>query len=84
MRQLIPITLCLALIGCGADPYAGKIQLRYMAWGNPEQLALEQEMCEDFNRQNPDIHVSFVRVPASAYKNKMIVMFASRTFSAFS
>ncbi len=73
------LLLAFGLTGCGKDEFADKTKLRYMAWGNPEQLALEQEMCEDFNRQNPDIHVSFVRVPASAYKNKMVVMFASRT-----
>ncbi|HSI72904.1 MAG TPA: sugar ABC transporter substrate-binding protein [Fimbriimonas sp.] len=50
-----------------------------MAWGNPEQMALEEKLCEQFNEQNPDISVKFFRVPGSAYLNKAIVMFASRT-----
>ncbi len=50
-----------------------------MAWGNPEQLALEQKLCDQFNAENSDVHVSFLKVPGSAYLNKAIVMFASRT-----
>jgi multiple sugar transport system substrate-binding protein len=50
-----------------------------MAWGNPEQMALEQTFCEEFNEKNPDIHVKFVAVPQSAYVNKAVVMLASRT-----
>jgi len=50
-----------------------------MAWGNPEAMALEQEFCDEFNRRNPDIHVTFFRVPQSAYLNKAILMLASRT-----
>lgn len=68
---------CLA--GCQTDPDAGKIQLRYMAWGSPEQMALEEKFCAEFNRRNPDVHVRFFRVPGSAYLNKAIIMFASRT-----
>ena len=50
-----------------------------MAWGNPEQMALEEKLCEQFGAENPDIEVKFFRVPGSAYLNKAIVMFASRT-----
>lgn len=71
--------LAVCVAGCRPDPYQGKIKLRYMAWGNPEQMALEEQFCEQFNRENPDLHVSFLRVPGSAYGNKAVVMFASRT-----
>ena len=50
-----------------------------MAWGNPEMLDLEQHLCDEFNARNPDVFVSFLKVPQSAYLNKAIVMFASRT-----
>jgi multiple sugar transport system substrate-binding protein len=50
-----------------------------MAWGNPEQLALEEKLCEEFNRDNSDIHVKFLKVPGSAYANKSVVMLASDT-----
>ncbi|MBS1708715.1 MAG: sugar ABC transporter substrate-binding protein, partial [Armatimonadetes bacterium] len=80
MAKRLALVLVLAVAGgCGADPYAGKIKLRYMAWGNPEQLKLEEELCAEFNHQNPDLHVTFIKVPNSAYANKAVVMFASRT-----
>jgi len=50
-----------------------------MAWGNPQQLALEKGLCDDFNAQNPDVHVSFLMVPQSEYKLKAILMLASNT-----
>ncbi|MCW5940780.1 MAG: sugar ABC transporter substrate-binding protein [Fimbriimonadaceae bacterium] len=73
--------LVLATPGCRrADGCpAGKVCLRYMAWGNPEQLAVEQEMIEAFNAQNPDLHVRLFRVPGSAYAQKAVLMLASRT-----
>lgn len=66
------------LAGCNA-PVDKRVQLRYMAWGNPEQLAIEDRLTEEFNKLNPDIHVQVFKVPQSAYRNKMILMFASRT-----
>ena len=66
------------LAGCGA-PKDTRVQLRYMAWGNVEQLAIEQRIVDEFNRRNPDINVRLFKVPGSSYRNKMIVMFASRT-----
>ncbi|RYG29596.1 extracellular solute-binding protein, partial [bacterium] len=57
----------------------GKVCLRYMAWGNPEQLQVERDFVELFNRQNPDLHVRFVTVPGSSYGQKMTTMLVSRT-----
>jgi multiple sugar transport system substrate-binding protein len=78
VRRLAILILGTSLLSCAPAP-SGKIQLRYMAWGNPEQIALEETLCAEFNRQNPGIEVKFFRVPGSAYLNKAIVMFASRT-----
>lgn len=80
-RRVVAIfgaALAAILAGC-QDPHAGKVRLRYMAWGNVQQLALEERMVELFNRQNPDLHVELFKVPQSAYANKAVVMFASRT-----
>ncbi|HLJ57526.1 MAG TPA: sugar ABC transporter substrate-binding protein [Chthonomonadaceae bacterium] len=65
--------------GCGTAGRSSRVELRYMAWGNPEQLGVEQQLVDGFNRQNRDIHVRLFRVPASAYLNKAIIMLASRT-----
>ncbi len=65
--------------GCGSEAGAGKIKIRYMAWGNPEQLALEEQLCDQFNLENPDISVKLLKVPGTAYGNKSVVMLASDT-----
>jgi len=57
----------------------GPIEVRYMAWGNPEALELEQHYVDIFNSENKDIHVKLFKVPGSAYLNKAVVMLASRT-----
>ena len=78
VRLLLAVCLCLTY-GCGRDPYAGKVPLRYMAWGNPEQMSLEERLCEEFNHKNPDIHVSFLKVPGDEYGLKMMLMLSSHT-----
>lgn len=57
----------------------GKACVRYMAWGNPEQLDVEREMIADFNKKNPDVFVKLFVVPNNAYGQKMVMMLASRT-----
>ena len=68
----------LALLGC-AQADDGRTTIRYMAWGNPPQLALEKRFCEAFMQENPGIRVKFIQTPSSAYRDKMILMLASRT-----
>lgn len=53
--------------------------LRYMAWGNPEQLNVERDFVAMFNRENPDLQVRLVTVPGSSYGQKMTTMLVSRT-----
>lgn len=79
VRPLLLATALLLVSGCASDPAAGKIHLRYMAWGNPEQIEVEQRLVDQFNRENPDLYVTLFKVPQGAYQNKMVVMMASRT-----
>ena len=67
------------LTGCARDPNSGKVPLRYMAWGNPEQLALERRICDEFNQKNPDVHVEFLEVPSAEYGLKTMLMLASHS-----
>jgi len=71
----------LAAISCGPAQSCpdGKVCLRYMAWGNPEQLDVERQMIDRFNQENPDVHVDLFMAPGSAYLQKAILMLASRT-----
>jgi multiple sugar transport system substrate-binding protein len=77
LRSLCALAV-VACLGCGSNP-DGLTEIRYMAWGNPQQLAVERQLCDEFERLNPDLKVKFVQVPSSAYQNKMTVMLASRT-----
>lgn len=58
---------------------SGKTCLRYMAWGNPEQLDVERKIIAKFNRDNPDLHIKLFTVPASSYGQKMTTMLVSGT-----
>ena len=78
LRTIIVAISC-CLVGCAKDPFAGKVPIRYMAWGNPEQMALEERLCDEFNQKNPDIHVTFFKVPGAEYGLKMMLMLASHT-----
>ena len=77
----IAITVLTGMIvasSCSTSPDT-RIEIRYMAWGNPEQLAVEQKACNEFMKANPDIKVKLFQVPGSAYTNKMMIMMASHT-----
>lgn len=50
-----------------------------MAWGNPEQLLVERELSDLFEKQNPDVRVHLFMVPGSSYPDKLQLMLASRT-----
>lgn len=73
------LTCLLACVSCGEKLPPGVVEIRYMAWGNPQQLALEESLCERFTAENPKIRVRFLRVPGSSYANKMVLMLASHT-----
>jgi ABC-type glycerol-3-phosphate transport system substrate-binding protein len=57
----------------------GRTTIRYMAWGNPEQLDAEMQLVKEFERRRPDIHVRLTLVPGSAYYQKLQIMLASGT-----
>lgn len=69
-------------LGCNSVLSSGKkkpVQIRYMAWGNPEQIALEKQIAAEFEKSHPHIHVHFFMVPGSSYADKLQLMLASRT-----
>ncbi len=51
-----------------------RLALRYTNLG----MKKFQELCDDFNRQNPDVVVELLGIPGSYY-DKLLVMFAGRT-----
>lgn len=57
----------------------GKIHLRYMAWGTPEQQVTERKILDGFEQLHPDIKVDDLIIPATEYFQKEQIMLASRT-----
>jgi multiple sugar transport system substrate-binding protein len=79
LSQLSFILLGVLATSCAPDSTTRQVKIRYMAWGNPEQMALEEQLCQQFNDENHDLNVTFLKVPGSAYANKTVVMLASDT-----
>lgn len=72
--------LCVLLLAsCSPSEKDGRVVIDYMAWGNPQQLEVEEMLIERFNQRNPHIEVRLFKVPQSAYANKMIIMLATDT-----
>jgi multiple sugar transport system substrate-binding protein len=65
--------------GCAPRQKDERTTIRYMAWGNPEQLAVERQIADEFERLNPKVRVHLVMVPGSSYADKLQLMLASRT-----
>ncbi len=78
-----PVSVGMALAGGGGggrrDRSDGRVTIRYMAWGNPEQIAVERRIAREFEKRNPGIRVHLFMVPGSAYADKLQLMLASRT-----
>lgn len=76
------LTAAAGVSGCSRRPRDdndGRVTIRYMAWGNPEQLAVEKQIAAEFEKRNPNVRVHLFMVPGSAYADKLQLMLASRT-----
>ena len=69
-----------SVVGARGD---GFVTLRYMAWGNPSQLATEQTIINLFNKKCADagkkLRVELFMTPGSGYVQKLQLMMASGT-----
>lgn len=81
-RRVITLGLAALAAGCGQQQRVdseGRTILRYMAWGNPEQLQVERQIISAFEAKNPKLRVHLFMVPGSSYTDKLQLMLASRT-----
>ena len=78
----ITLTAMLAfLIGCrtGTSEADGKVRLRFSGYaGNPAETDLMKALVDDFNRENPDVFVTYEPVPGQYYP-KLLTMLVSNT-----
>ncbi|HEX2999545.1 MAG TPA: sugar ABC transporter substrate-binding protein, partial [Armatimonadota bacterium] len=79
---LLPLAAIITLLATGcnrATKDTRQVTIRYMAWGNPEQLQVERDIAAAFEREHPNIRVHLFMVPGSSYLDKLQLMLASRT-----
>jgi multiple sugar transport system substrate-binding protein len=76
------VVLSLLLAACGgAKPAASNtpVEITYMMWGSPEELAVWQTIVTEFEAQNPNIKVKVDVSDWDGYWEKLKVLFASNT-----
>ena len=86
-KALFPILLIAAIVitSCGgqatstAKPAAGgaPVELTFMMWGAPEELAVWNKIVQDFEAQNPNIKVSVEVSDWDTYWTKVKTMLAA-------
>lgn len=80
-RQAVGLLLGGLTAGCAGPRYTpdGRVLLRYMAWGDPQQMRVERRVADAFEKHYPHIRVQIVTVPPSHYAEKLQLMLASHT-----
>ena len=80
-RRLLWLSLGGLLTGClpSSQDEKGRTTIHYMAWGNPEQLQIERQIADEFEKKHPEIRIHLFMVPSSSYADKLQLMLASRT-----
>lgn len=68
-------------VGCSSGPEVdnGKIKLRYMRWGLPDEIEAEKILLAEFEKENPDIQVTIEYTAWSQYWTKLQAQMASKT-----
>jgi len=57
--------------GCGRAPRSQETQLTLFTWVPPEELAVNQELVADFERQHPDLNVTIINEPGQRAMDKL-------------
>ncbi|MCJ7512124.1 MAG: sugar ABC transporter substrate-binding protein [Anaerolineales bacterium] len=92
-KMLFPVLLIAALLlsGCGGQtppeavpseggqPAAEAVELKFMLWGAPEELAVWNAIVDEFQAQNPGIKVNVEVSDWTAYWEKLKTMLAAGT-----
>ena len=63
------------LNGCSSDK-PEKTTIKFTSWGSQSEIAILENILDDFEKQNPDIKVDFVHIPQN-YFQKIHLLFAS-------
>lgn len=70
LTMALMINLCLIASSC-ANGNDGRVKVSFASWGNETEQAIFTNLVEQFNKENPDIKVSYTPVPTSDYQTKI-------------
>ena len=74
-RLLLLLLISLFLCGCNKN---SKEEITFASWGSATEIQILKKIITDFEKENPDIKISFMHIPQN-YFQKMHLLFASNT-----
>ncbi len=74
----VVLIAALVLAGCGGQA-KGPVTISFMAWGAPEELAVWQQIVNDFQAANPNINVNVEVTDWDSYWTKLQTLLAAGT-----
>ena len=82
MKRIVLLTVLIAsmlLSACGSKATQGPVTISFMAWGAPEELAVWQQIVDDFQAANPNIKVNVEVSDWDSYWTKLKTLLAANT-----
>ena len=73
------IIIMLIISACGSPAPAGPMELTYMMWGSPEELAVWQTIVDEFQKANPNIKVKVDVSDWDGYWESLKTLYAANT-----
>jgi multiple sugar transport system substrate-binding protein len=75
----IVLIFALLISGCGKKSASGSVEITFMAWGAPEELAVWQKIADEFHTANTNITVKMDVSDWDSYWTKLDTLFAGGT-----
>lgn len=79
LSLIIVLITSIVLSACGGGAAKGPVTISFMAWGAPEELAVWQQIVDDFQAANPKIKVSVEVSDWDSYWTKLKTLLAANT-----
>ncbi len=79
LALIIVLIASIVLSACGSGKAKGPVTISFMAWGAPEELAVWQQIVNDFQAANPNIKVNVEVSDWDSYWTKLKTLMAANT-----
>ena len=79
MRYWLPVAIAalVVLSGCGGEPPAEVVNLSLFTWTRPGELAINQQLREEFEAEHPGVRVEIINEPGDRAMDKLQTMIAA-------